>query len=142
MGYVIDARHFKCSVCYDIPVEGFGQFLSQSICKTCFTMNILCSSCEATYKDCIMGGCNRELLTWKDVKLTTIASNINKRCPRSSCSIMTTLGDQKAHQNSCSIQRPYTDDEMDGLLSPLKIPLDQGDRYNNMQAERDISKYF
>ena len=28
--------------------------------------------------------------------------------------------------------------EMDGLLSPL----DQRDRYNNMQAERDISKLF
>ena len=142
MEYTIDGKHFECSVCYGIPVEGFGQFLVQSICKSCFCMNILCASCEATYKDCIMGGCNGELLTWKDIKLTTIARNITKRCPRSSCNIMTSLGDQKAHLNSCSMQRPYTDEEMDELLSPLKIPLVQRDRYNNVQAERDISKLF
>ena len=142
MENVVDGRHFEYGLCYEITCEGGGQFLYQTIFEKCYIMTILCTKCAATNEYCIMGGCNGKLVKWKDVKLTTIACNITKRCPRTICGIMSSLGDIRAYLSNCFMQRPYSDEEIDGLLSTLKIPLARRDRYNDMQAERDIAELF
>ena len=52
--------------------------------------------------------------------------------------MMSCLGDIKDHIANCSRQQPYTDDELDGILTPLKIPRDKRDTYLDSRAQLDL----
>ena len=86
-----------------------------------------------------MTTCRGNLVNWPDFFLTQMARLIRKQFPRKErFGIMSCLGDIKSHIADCSRQQQYTDDELDGILTRLKIPRDKRDTCLDSRAQLDM----
>ena len=135
----LDGHNFDCSICLENRCCLNREMIHQTLCENCVTVQILCSRCVRIQKMCIMTTCRGNLVNWPDFFLTRMARLIRKQCPRKEkCSIMSCLEDIKAPLADCSRQQQYTDDELDGLLTPLKIPRVKRDTYLDSCAQLDL----
>ena len=97
------------------------------------------SLCAPRINSCLMTNCTAEFMCYADYFSTRLCCQINLKCLRREvCNTSTQSWDIKAHLVECSCLWLYTDDELDGLLTLLKIELEMQVRYSDSTPQQDL----